>query len=150
MTMYCLPDIGHVVAGSQNVFSDGLSIARQGDPTCTSISEGSDSVFANGIPVARIGDSNTIHCTPMSMAEGSDRVFSNGIGVCRLGDANTPHLKPNWSAIVGGLLPQDFLLNQVYSIDSLGLPGLANFTASTLGVNAPGTGWAAGGESVGS
>ena len=144
MTYYCVPDIASVVAGSQNVFSDGIPIARQGDPTCTSISEGSDSVFANGLPVARIGDSNTIHCTPMQMASGSEKVFANAIGVCRVGDINTPHLKPNWTAILGSLLPTDFSTSLVNSVNSLGIPGanyLASGLAGNLGLTVPAGGW---------
>jgi uncharacterized Zn-binding protein involved in type VI secretion len=34
--------------GSPNVFAEGISIGRVGDPTCTAVAQGSPNVFANG------------------------------------------------------------------------------------------------------
>jgi len=35
-------------SGSPNVFAEGISIGRVGDPTCTAVAQGSPNVFANG------------------------------------------------------------------------------------------------------
>jgi len=34
--------------GSPNVYAEGISIGRVGDPTCTAVAQGSPNVFANG------------------------------------------------------------------------------------------------------
>ena len=52
---------GPIISGSPNVFINGLSAARVGDPlTCVGppdvIAKGSTGVFINGLPAARMGD----------------------------------------------------------------------------------------------
>lgn len=52
---------------------------------------GSPNVFVNGIPVHRLGDAWEVHCCgPVchggTAASGSSTVFINGLPVCRIGD----------------------------------------------------------------
>lgn len=78
----CFPPRNNV-AGSGNVFTNGLATHRLGDGyenhSCISVhdsvlSQGSASVFVNGLPIGRIGD--TIACGSAT-AEGSSNVFAN-------------------------------------------------------------------------
>lgn len=71
-----------VIAGSTDVFVEGISAIRIGDPweshTCVSTHDGvqasgSSTVFVNGVPLARIGD--VVSCGS-SAATGSDTVFA--------------------------------------------------------------------------
>jgi len=98
----CKADIAPIKKGSNNVFANGKSVGRVGDPTCTAIMQGSRSVLTNGRPTARLGDANVPHCSPMVQAQASNSVFANGIGISRVGDLNTPHLRPG-----GGDTPVD-------------------------------------------
>jgi uncharacterized Zn-binding protein involved in type VI secretion len=73
-----------IISCSENVFVNGIGVARIGDkqPThscCKSshdsvLSQCSENVFVNGIGVARIGDKTTCNDT---VAEGSENVFCN-------------------------------------------------------------------------
>jgi len=44
----CCPHSAPLKRGSPNVFAEGISIGRKGDPTCTAVAQGSPNVFANG------------------------------------------------------------------------------------------------------
>lgn len=58
----CISIDAYVIAGSPDIFINGLPAARLGDPvrgTCGHIGaivSGSNSVFSNGLPAASIGD----------------------------------------------------------------------------------------------
>ena len=81
---HCFESRGNV-AGSPNVFIDGIAAHRIGDAwpthTCKTKSHssitviGSGSVFVNGVALARIGDG--LDCGD-TIAEGSPNVFSGG------------------------------------------------------------------------
>jgi uncharacterized Zn-binding protein involved in type VI secretion len=64
-----------------------------GDP----IVQGSQNVFVNGIPIARVGDQTGGHASwvPNAMAEGSSTVFANNIPICRVGDRHIGHASPS-------------------------------------------------------
>lgn len=63
---------GGIVAGSPNVFDNGIPAARLGDAVVCrihgsqSISSASPNVFVNGIPRARLGDSISCGATIVS------------------------------------------------------------------------------------
>jgi len=44
----CIPHVSTIASGSSTVYVNGLSIARIGDPSCTSVAQGSPDVFAGG------------------------------------------------------------------------------------------------------
>lgn len=70
---------GAIVSGSPNVFCNGISVARVGDPVAClihggqSIATGSTTVFCNGKGVARVGD--LITCGAV-IVTGSPNVYS--------------------------------------------------------------------------
>ena len=52
----CCPHKMPLMAGSPNVFAEGIPVGRVGDPTCTAVAQGSPSVFANGAGGGRAGE----------------------------------------------------------------------------------------------
>ena len=44
----CCVHSAPLMAGSPNVFAEGIPIGRVGDPTCTAVAQGSPNVIANG------------------------------------------------------------------------------------------------------
>lgn len=80
--------------GSENVFANGIGVARVGDlteghsiPTCfwppVQVLTGSGTVFANGIPIARVDDMHDVHCCGPAchtgkFITGSETVFAGG------------------------------------------------------------------------
>lgn len=44
---FCCIHTAPLKRGSPNVFAEGISIGRVGDPTCTAVIQGSPNVFAN-------------------------------------------------------------------------------------------------------
>ena len=44
----CCVHSAPLMAGSPDVFAEGIPIGRVGDPTCTAVAQGSPNVFANG------------------------------------------------------------------------------------------------------
>jgi uncharacterized Zn-binding protein involved in type VI secretion len=73
-----------LVAGSGNVFANGIPVSRLGDPVSThccgpechsgTLSAGSGKVFVNGKPASRVGD--PIDCGS-TITAGSGNVISN-------------------------------------------------------------------------
>lgn len=80
----CFPPRANV-AGSPNVYVNGIAVHRQGDGWAThccgsschasALSAGSSTVYSNGLQLARIGD--PVACGS-AVAEGSGNVFAGG------------------------------------------------------------------------
>ena len=81
--------------GSENVFINGIGVARVDDLTeghicppaawwpSVPIITGSSTVFANNKPIARVGDKHDVHCCGLSchigeFITGSENVFAGG------------------------------------------------------------------------
>ena len=82
-----LPGVtGTITSGSGNVFANGASVARIGDPLVTTdgfhpsatIVSGSGTVFVNGASIARLGD-NTVGTAGWAapISSGSGNVIAN-------------------------------------------------------------------------